>query len=69
MEHILSVHPAGKFPEKVENVKTNFVFFIDTFLVVCTSLYQVHGRIPRRTGVYDQMEQVFTNRKFHFCSH
>ena len=20
-------------------------------------------------GVYDQMEQLFTNRKFHFCSH
>ena len=49
--------------------KRNFVFFIDSFLVVCTSLYQVHGRVPRCTGVYDQMEQVFTNRKFHFCSH
>ena len=22
-----------------------------------------------RTGIYDQMEQLFTNRKFHFCSH
>ena len=27
-----------------------------------------HGRAPRRTGVYDQMEQLFTNRRFHFCS-
>ena len=31
--------------------------------------FQVHGRAPRRTRVYDQMEQLFTNRKFHFCSH
>ena len=31
--------------------------------------FQVHGRAPRRTGVYDQMEQLFTNRKFHFCYH
>ena len=31
--------------------------------------FQVHRRAPRRTGVYDQMEQRFTNRKFHFCSH
>ena len=31
--------------------------------------FQVHGWAPRRTGVYDQMEQLFTNRKFHFCSH
>ena len=28
-----------------------------------------HCRAPARTGVYDQMEQLFTNRKFHFCSH
>ena len=40
-------------------------------IYVSRSLYQfqVHGRAPRRTGVYDQMEQLFTNRKFHFCSH
>ena len=31
--------------------------------------FQVHRRAPRRTGVYDQMEQLFTNRKFHFCYH
>ena len=38
---------------------------------VYRSLYQfqVHRRAPRRTGVYDQMEQLFTNRKFHFCSY
>ena len=30
---------------------------------------KVHGRAPPRTGVYDQMEQRFTNRKFHFCYH
>ena len=37
---------------------------------VSRSLYQfqVHRRAPRRTGIYDQMEQLFTNRKFHFCS-
>ena len=77
MEHVSSAHPTGKFPEKVENLKRwarfpgwNFrtecrVPF--TFLVVCTS--SRHGWAPRRTGVYDQMEQLFTNRKFHFCSH
>ena len=31
--------------------------------------FQVHGRASRRTGVYDQMEQLFTNRKFHFRYH
>ena len=29
--------------------------------------FQVHGPAPPRTGVYDQMEQLFTNGKFHFC--
>ena len=40
-------------------------------IYVSRSLYQfqVHRRAPRRTGVYDQMEQLFINRKFHFCSH
>ena len=77
MEHVSSARPTEKFPEKVENLKRwarfpgwNFrtecrVPF--TFLVVCTS--SRHGWAPRRTGVYDQMEQLFTNRKFHFCSH
>ena len=51
--------------------RLEFVFHLH----VSRSLYQfqVHGkkicRAPRRTGVYDQMEQLFTNRKFHFCSH
>ena len=38
---------------------------------VSRSLYQfqVHARALRRTRVYHQMEQLFTNRKFHFCSH
>ena len=45
----------------------NFVFCLH----VSRSLYQfqVHGLVQPRTGVYDQMEQLFTNRKFHFCSH
>ena len=40
-------------------------------IYVSRSLYQfqVHGRAPPRTGVYDQMEQLFTNRKFHFSYH
>ena len=40
-------------------------------IYVSRSLYQfqVHGRAPRRTGVNNQMEQLFTNRKFHFFSH
>ena len=40
-------------------------------IYVSRSLYQfqVHRRAPRRTGVYDQMEQLFTNRKCHFCSY
>ena len=38
---------------------------------VSRSLYQfqVHSWAPRPTGVYDEMEQLFTSRKFHFCSH
>ena len=31
--------------------------------------FQVRGRAPPRTGVHDQMEQLFTNRKFLFCYH
>ena len=41
-------------------------------IYVSRSLYQfqVHSRAPRRTGApYDQMEQLFINRKFHFWSH
>ena len=82
MEHVSSVRPTGKFPGKLENLKggpvfpvgiseRNFVFYLH----VSRSLYQfqVHGKkicwAPRRTGVYDQMEKLFTNRKFHFCFH
>ena len=45
----------------------NFMFHLH----VSRSLYQfqVNGRAPRPTGVYDQMEQLFTNQKFHLCSH
>ena len=41
------------------------------FHYVSRSLYQfqVHGQAQRRTGVYDQMEQLFTYRKLHVCSH
>ena len=36
----------------------------------CQELNHLLGRrAPRRTGVYDQIEQLFTSRKFHFCSH
>ena len=75
MEHVSSARPTGKFPEKVENLKRWGRFpgwnGMSCSIYVSRSLYQfqVHGRAPRRTGVYDQMEQLFTNRKFHFCSH
>ena len=78
MEHVSSVRPTGKFPEKVENLKRwsrfpgwNFRKGMSCSIYVSRSLYQfqVHGRAPPRTGVYDQMEQLFTNRKFHFCYH
>ena len=53
--------------KKVTERERNFLFH----LYVSRSLYQfqVHGWALRRTGVYDQMEHLFTNRKFHFCSH
>ena len=79
MEHVSSVRPTGKFPEKVENLKRwsrfpGWNFRTEcrvplTFLVVCTSSRSTVGHpatLPR-TGVYDQMEQHFSNRKFHFC--
>ena len=39
-------------------------------LYVSRSLYQfqVYGRAPPRTGVYDQMKQLFTNRKSTFAT-
>ena len=78
MEHVLSVRPTGKFPEKVENLKRwsrfpgwNFrtecrVLF--TLLVVCTSSRSTDGHPATYRG-WDQMEQLFTNQKFHFCYH
>ena len=79
MEHVSSVHPTGKFPGKVENLKRwsrfprlEFPNGMSCSIYVSRSLYQfqVHRRAPRRTGApYDQMEELFTNRKFHFCSH
>ena len=78
MEHVSSVRPTGKFPEKVENLKRwsrfpgwNFrtecrVPF--TLLVVCTSSRSTVGHPATYRG-WDQMEQLFTNRKFHFCYH
>ena len=78
MEHVSSVRPTGKFPEKLENLKRwsrfpGWKFRTEcrvpfTFLVVLYQ-FEVHGRAPPRTGVYDQMEQRFTNRKLHFCYH
>ena len=67
-----------KIPRKVENLKKvgpfsrlEFPKGMSCSIYLSRSLYQfqVHGRAWRRTGVCDQMEQRFTNRKFHFCSH
>ena len=61
MEHVSSVHPTGKFPEKVENLKRwsrfpgwNFrtkcrVPF--TFLVVCTSFRSTVGQTATYWGL------------------
>ena len=67
-----------KIPRKVENLKKvgpfsrlEFPKGMSCSIYLSRSLYQfqVHGRAWRRTSVCDQMEQRFTNRKFHFCSH
>ena len=63
-----------KIPRKVENLKRWARFPGWNFRRECRVVYlsrslyqvQVHGRAWRRTGVCDQMEQRFTNRKFHF---
>ena len=50
MEHVSSVHPTGKFPEKVENLKrwAHFPGWIScsiyTFLIVCTISRSTVGR-------------------------
>ena len=60
-----------KIPRKSGKSKKVGPFSRSCSIYVSRSLYQfqVHGRAPPRTGVYDQMEQLFTNRKFHFCYH
>ena len=62
---------SGKSKKVVPFSRVEFPNGISCFIHVSRSLYQfqVHGRASPRTGVYDQMEQLFTNRKFHFCSH
>ena len=62
---------SGKAKKVVPFSRLEFANGISCSIYVSRSLYQfqVHGRAPPRTGVYDQMEQLFTNRKFHFCYH
>ena len=62
---------SGKSKKVVPFSRLEFPNGMSCSIYVSRSLYQfqVHRRAPRRTGVYDQMEQRFTNRKFHFCSH
>ena len=62
---------SGKSEKVVAFSRLEFPNGMSCSIYVSLSLYQfqVHGRAPPRTGVYDQMEQLFTNRKFHFCYH
>ena len=62
---------SGKSEKVVPFPRLEFPNGMSCSIYVSRSLYlfQVHRRAPRRAGVYDQMEQLFTNRKFHFCSH
>ena len=62
---------SGKSKKVVPFSRVEFPNGISCSIYVSGSLYQfqVHGRAPPRTGVYDHMEQLFTNWKFHFCSH
>ena len=62
---------SGKSKKVVPFSRLEFPNGMSCSIYVSRSLYQfqVHGRALRRTGVYHQMEQLFTNRKFHFCSH
>ena len=62
---------SGKSKKVVPFSRLEFPNGMSCSIYVSRSLYQfqVHGRAPPRTGVYDQMEQLFTNRKFHFCYH
>ena len=70
MEHVSSVlRKSGKSKKVVPFSRLEFPNGMSCSIYVSRSLYQfqVHGRAPPRTGAYDQMEQLFTNRKFHFC--
>ena len=71
MEHVSSVRPTGKSKKVVPFSRLEFPNGMSCSIYVSRSLYQfqVHGRALPRTGVYDQMEQLFTNGKFHFCYH
>ena len=62
---------SGKSKKVVPFSRLEFLNGISCSIYVSRSLYQfqVHGRAPPRTGIYDQIEQLFTNRKFHFCYH
>ena len=62
---------SGKSKKVVPFPRLEFPNGMSCSIYVSRSLYQfqVHRRAPRRTGAYDQMEQLFTNRKFHFWSH
>ena len=62
---------SGKFKKVGPFSRLEFPNGMSCSIYVSRSLYQfqVHCRAPRQTGVYDQMEKLFTNRKFHFCSH
>ena len=62
---------SGKSKKEVPFSRLEFPNRMSCSIYVSRSLYQfqVYGRAPPRTGVYDQMEQLFTNRKFHFCYH
>ena len=62
---------SGKSKKVVPFPRLEFPNGMSCSIYVPRSLYQfqVHRRAPRRNGVYDQVEQLFTNGKFHFCSH
>ena len=62
---------SGKSKKVVPFSRLEFPNGMSCSIYVSRSLYQFqdHGRAPPGTGVYDQMEQLFTDRKFHFRYH
>ena len=62
---------SGKSKKVVPFSRLEFPKGMSCSIYVSRTLYQfqVNGRAKPRTGAYDQMEQLFTNRKFHFCYH